>query len=377
MSRERRGVVVLGHPGHAGMLRAARVLDEAAAAHGWALEFVLAEGRALADHVGLPRERTRYLPALAGSRHWTQRLLRRVAAGRLARLVAGADLLYACTLSSFPLCWAGARRLRIPVVVHVYSSYDHPSAYRKHGLAHARHVVAPSGDSLALAGAAVGGFGAGVRAHVVYNGVDVARIARQAAEAPPAGLPAGRRARIGMVGNLDARKNPALLVEAAVDVRRMLGDVAVLLVGAFQDAAYERQVRRRIAALGLTDAVTVTGFLPNPFPVVRSLDVVVHPARRDPFPLALLEAMALERPIVATAVGGVPEMIQDAESGLLVPADDAHALARAVIGLLRDPGARERLGARARARLLARFSLEGFARAMFGVFDEAVRDGSG
>jgi glycosyltransferase involved in cell wall biosynthesis len=368
----KRVLVTLGHPDHAGMLRALKVLDDAGPRHGWTLRFVLAGPHPLVAKEGLPAERVTYLPALRRWRSAAARLMLPATLLRLARLAREADLLYACTLSSFPYCLLAGRLARRPQVAHVYSSYGDARPYRKHLLDHARNVVAPSADSLALARAAVGGFRAGTQARVVYNGVDVVRLEREAA-APLAGAPVtDGRPRLGMVGNLDARKNPACLVEALTRVRAAVPDVEALLVGAFRDPAYERLVRGRIATLGLENAVTVTGFLPNPFPVVRALDVLVHPARRDPFPLALLEAMALARPIVASAVGGIPEMIEHDVSGRLVPADDPEALAAAVIPLLRDPALRARLGAGARERLTTRFSLEGFAAAMFAAFGDAV-----
>jgi glycosyltransferase involved in cell wall biosynthesis len=236
-------------------------------------------------------------------------------------------------------------------------------------------VVAPSADSLALARRALGEFAAGTRARVVYNGMDVERIARAAAAPLPEGLALGGGPTVGMVGHLDARKNPAVLVEAMAEVRAAVPGARALLVGAFRDPAYERSVRERARALGLADAVAVTGFLANPFPVVARLDLLVHPALRDPFPLALLEGMALGRPIVASAVGGIPEMLEDGVSGCLVPPGDAPALAAAIAALLRDPARRTRLGAGARERLVTRFSLEGFAAGMFAAFDDAVAAG--
>jgi glycosyltransferase involved in cell wall biosynthesis len=355
------------------MLRALKILDDAAAAHGWELTYALSGRHPLVEVEGLPAARTHYLPALGGWRRWSARLTLPVAVARLARIARGADLFYACTLSSFPYCWFAGRTLGIPQVVHVYSSYGGAGPYRKHLLGRARSLVAPSADSLRLAREALGGFAAGVRSRVAYNGMDVARLRRAAAAPVPEGLLDGRPT-IGMVGNLDARKNPATLVEATPAIRAAVPDVRVLLVGAFPDRAYEAAVRGRIAALGLEDTVRVTGFLPNPFPVVARLDLVVHPARRDPFPLALLEGMALARPIVASAVGGVPEMLVDGESGRLVPPDDAPALAAAVAALLADPAARARIGAAAHERLVTRFSLAGFAAQMFAAFDEAVAD---
>jgi glycosyltransferase involved in cell wall biosynthesis len=85
--------------------------------------------------------------------------------------------------------------------------------------------------------------------------------------------------------------------------------------------------------------------------------------------------MALGRPIVASAVGGIPEMIADGESGLLVPPNDSRALAEALVALLRDPARRAAMGAAAHARLTTRFSLAGFAAEMFAAFEQAAADG--
>src|SRR5437870_11969928 len=285
----KRALVVLGHSEHAGMLRAAKLLADAAPRHGWQLDFVLAAPHPLVAASGLPAERIAYLPALRGWRRWSARVTLPATVLRLARHARAADLLYACTLSSFPYCLLAGRLARRPQVTHVYSSYGAGAAYRKHLLGRARHVVAPSADSLALARRALGEFAAGTRARVVYNGMDVERIARAAAAPLPAGVALGGGPTVGMVGHLGARKNPAALVEAMAEVRAAVPGARALLVGAFRDPAYERSVRERARALGLADAVAVTGFLANPFPVVAQLDLLVHPALRDPFPLALLE----------------------------------------------------------------------------------------
>lgn len=364
-------LVTLGHPDHAGMLRALATLEGCAARHGWSLRYAFA---APAGDIaaGVASARISYLPLLRGWRRWPVGLRLAVAGRQLARQAREVDLLYACTLSSFPPCELAGRLAGRPHIVHVYSSYGDPRSYQKHRLGRARNLVAPSADSLALARSALGGFAPGTRAHVVYNGMDPAPLAAAAEADVPAGLLADGLPRLGMVGNLDSRKNPACLVEAIGLVRRSFGPLRVLLVGAFRDPAYEAEVRGRVQALGLGDEVVVTGFLTNPFPVVRALDILVHPARRDPFPLALLEGMALGRPIVASAVGGIPEMLTDGETGLLVPPDDPVALADALLTLLRDPARRTRLGAAARATLERRFSPEAFAAGMFAAFDEAV-----
>ena len=371
----KRAVVTLAHPDHAGMLRALKVLLEAAPRHGWELRFVFPEPSPVAGAIGLPAERITYLPGIRGWRRVGTRLALPRTVAALARLARGADVLYACTLSSFPQSFLAGRLAGRPQVTHVYSSYEDGAMYRKHWLGRARHLIAPSADSLALAERALGGFATGTRPHVIYNGMDVAWIERQAARPVPSLLPPPRGPRIGMVGNLDSRKDPDLLVQAAAEVRAAVPTLEIALVGAFRDRAYEASVRARIGRLGLATAVHVTGFLANPFPVVGTLDVLAHPARRDPFPLALLEGMALRRPIVASAVGGIPEMLVHGESGVLVPAEDARALAAALVRLLADRDERARLGNAAYTRLTTRFSLDGFAASMFAAFDEAVADG--
>jgi glycosyltransferase involved in cell wall biosynthesis len=371
----KKAVVTLAHPQHAGMLRALRILDDAAAAHGWTLHFAVPEPHPLLAATGLDPARTTVVPGLGRWRRWRGRLAAPFVVRRLAGLARDASVFYSETLSTFPYCWLAGRLTGVPTVVHVYSSYPKPRPYRKHWLARARHVIAPSADSLELARRAIGGFPAGTRAIVAYNGMDIARLEREAAAPLPAHLPAiPPGPRIGMVGNLDPRKNPATLIAALPAIRAAVPDVRVLLIGAFPDAATEEKARAQIAALGVGDAVTVTGFLPNPFPLVRTLDVLVHPALRDPFPLALLEGMALARPIVASAVGGIPEMLVDGESGILMPPQDPAALAEAVIGLLRDPARRAAVGTAAHARLAGTFSLAGFAATMFGAFDAAAAE---
>jgi hypothetical protein len=369
----RRVVSVLSHPQHAGMVRALRILDEAAPAAGWTMTHVVPEANGLVATM-LPPDRTIVIPGVAGWRRWTSRLGLPTTIARLARAARGADVLYAVTLSTLPHCLLAGGVTGVPAVVHVYSSYGDPRPYRKHWLGRARHVVAPSADSLRLAERAVGGFAPGTRARVAYNGMDVARIVRDATAPSP--LPAMGAPTIGMVGNQDARKNPALVVEAAGILRRTVPDLRVVLVGAFPDPAYETAVRARAAALGLGEVLVVTGFLANPFPVLRQLDVVVHPALRDPFPLALLEAMALARPIVAAAVGGIPEMLVDGESGVLVPADDAAALAAGIAPLLADRERRDRIGAAAHRRLTTVFTLERFTAEMFSAFADAAGEGA-
>ena len=88
------------------------------------------------------------------------------------------------------------------------------------------------------------------------------------------------------------------------------------------------------------------------------MDLYVHPALMEGFGIAVLEAMAMRKPVVATTTGGLPEIVQDGETGMLVPPGDADALARAVSSLLQDPARRRQLGEVGRARVVAHFTVE-------------------
>jgi glycosyltransferase involved in cell wall biosynthesis len=373
MKSLKRALVLMAHPNHGGIMRSLATLDDAAARFGWELRFVFPAADEQVAAAGL-RARARHLPGLNRWRRLSGRVRLPVVLATLVREVRREqiNLIYSATLSSFPYGYLTARACGIGVLVHIYSSYGVATPYRKYWLRRARHAIAPSRDSLDLAAAAVGGFAG--RARVVYNGVDISSI--EAAATPPARpdggtVPAGSPL-VGMVANMDRRKNPLALVEATAQLVRRVPGVRVLLIGSFPDDGYRWEVLGRAQELGVAANVVEAGFQANPFPFVAACDVIVLPARRDPFPIALLEAMALGKPVVATAVGGIPEMIADGETGFVVTPNDIDALAARLLVLLEDPQRRVAMGQAARNRLVECFSLEAFLRQMFAAFEEAV-----
>jgi N-acetylgalactosamine-N,N'-diacetylbacillosaminyl-diphospho-undecaprenol 4-alpha-N-acetylgalactosaminyltransferase len=125
----------------------------------------------------------------------------------------------------------------------------------------------------------------------------------------------------------------------------------LVLVG---DGTERDSLRRTAEGAGVADRVVFTGFLRNPHAVLARADVFVLPSRYEGFPNALVEAMALGRPCIATRCAtGPDEILDDGLTGLLVPVDDEGALGRSVVRLLRDPAFRERLGDAARERAAA------------------------
>jgi L-malate glycosyltransferase len=175
---------------------------------------------------------------------------------------------------------------------------------------------------------------------VIPNFVDLARF-RPAREDTP-----GRRPRIVHVSNFRSVKNPEMVIEVFARVRREL-NAELWLVGdgegmpSVRGLAREANVERDVRSFGLRRDVER---------IVRHSDVLLVTSRSESFCLAALEAGASAVPVVASRVGGLPEVVVHGETGLLFPAGDGDAAAEAVLGLLRDPPRRKTLGEAARAR---------------------------
>jgi glycosyltransferase involved in cell wall biosynthesis len=120
----------------------------------------------------------------------------------------------------------------------------------------------------------------------------------------------------------------------------------------------EERALRALAESSVPGAVAFLGQVKDVRPVLASVDVFVHPALREALGVAVLEAMAMGKAIVASAIGGIPEAIAHGVSGLLVPAGDAKALAEAILRLLRDSELRQAMGRAARKRAETLFSVE-------------------
>ncbi len=203
---------------------------------------------------------------------------------------------------------------------------------------------------------------------VVPNGVSMPEldgIARAAAR-EALGLPANAVV-VGTVGRLEPTKGPDVLLEAARHVLPPRPHVRLLFIG---DGTLRETLESRVRTLGLAGRIRFAGFRSDGPRLVAGLDVVVLPSRSEGVPLALLEAMAAGRPVVATAVGGNPFALGDA--GLLVPPDAPKPLAAAIARVLDDPALAAALGARARARAEARFSERAMAAAYMALYDEAL-----
>jgi glycosyltransferase involved in cell wall biosynthesis len=157
---------------------------------------------------------------------------------------------------------------------------------------------------------------------------------------------------IASVGRLSPEKGQATLLRAMPALLGVSPDARVLLCG---EGPEQDALRKLASELGISDRVEFLGFVPDVRPVLAAANVFVMPSLTEGLGVAALEAMAMAKPVVASAVGGLPESIADGESGLLVPAGDPEALSAAVLALLRNPGRARMMGAAGRDRALEHY----------------------
>jgi glycosyltransferase involved in cell wall biosynthesis len=182
---------------------------------------------------------------------------------------------------------------------------------------------------------------------IVPNGLDVGRFAARRLQPP--------LRRVVMVANLRPEKGHDVLIDAASRVLASFPDARFDLIGSGTE--YQRLVALA-AARGVSHAVSFLGHSEAVPEQLAAADVFVLPSRSESLPNALLEAMAAGLPVVASAVGGILEVIDEGTTGLLVPAGDPRALADAVSRLMSDGALATRLGAAARADVESRYSFD-------------------
>lgn len=211
----------------------------------------------------------------------------------------------------------------------------------------------------------------------IYNGVDSERFAPpESGRGPlpePGFAPAGSLI-VGSVGRMDPVKDLPTLARALAALTRRAPALAERVrwvhVG---DGAARDEVRRIAEESGLGDRVLVTGLRDDVPQWLRAFDVFALPSLAEGISNTLLEAMASGVPAIASSVGGNPELVVEGETGALVPAGDADALAGALVAYLGDPGRRAAHGAAARRRAQTRFAIPRMVERYAGLYDRVLR----
>jgi glycosyltransferase involved in cell wall biosynthesis len=196
----------------------------------------------------------------------------------------------------------------------------------------------------------------------VPNGVDVDRFAPGEPAPEIRALRGQASTVIAILGHISDVKGYPAFVDAAAAIARCHESCEFWAIGADNTQPGARAAfEQRAVALGVREKIRFLGFRNDVHEVLKAVDIVALPSLAEGFPLALLEAMAAGKPVVATPVGGVPEALTDGVTGVMVPPGDATALSRAIQSLIADQDKRRRIGAAARSRAVTDFSVARFA----------------
>jgi glycosyltransferase involved in cell wall biosynthesis len=273
--------------------------------------------------------------------------------GRLGRLVRAQEIALVHANATWRIAlYAGlaGRWRKIPMIWHV--RVGEAEGWKDRLLARLATRIVVNSDAVARR---FTGFAPG-KVLRIYNGIDLGRFTP--GQAPTAlraslGLPPAVPV-VGSVGRFVAYKGYHHLLEAAAMVREKLPDVHWVLVG---DGELRGELEARSRRLGLERTVRFTGWQERVAGYLALFDLFVLPSLGEHFGRVLLEAMAVEKAVVATDAGGVPEIVLDGETGILVPPADPAAMAAAVLSLIQDRPRARRLGEAGRRRVASHFSL--------------------
>lgn len=191
-------------------------------------------------------------------------------------------------------------------------------------------------------------------------------------EHPPAqtGSSFGSPLRLCLVGALDPRKGQDLAVAAVAELRERGLSTSLDLVGRALDEDFASSLQAQARRLGVSDAVSFVGEVDGIGARLQSADIVIAPSRGEWTPLVLMEALAHGKPVVAARVGGVSDVVQNCESGLLVAPESPTELADAIVELYENPARAAAMAERGRAHIVAQFGIE---RTLDGLQDEIHR----
>ena len=204
---------------------------------------------------------------------------------------------------------------------------------------------------------------------VIGHGIDGTSRAGPRPHARPApGLPAFEPL-LGAVGRLSPEKGQAVLLRALPAILAAFPRAGLVIAG---EGGSRRELETEARRLGIADRAVFLGFRRDVPALLGAIDLFVQPSIYEGFGISLLEAMAAGLPVVASRVGGIPEVVQDGATGVLVPPQDPGALAAAVVRLLRDRDEARRLGEAAARRVRDRHSLQAVAAQVDALYREIL-----
>jgi glycosyltransferase involved in cell wall biosynthesis len=210
---------------------------------------------------------------------------------------------------------------------------------------------------------------------LIRNAIPIENFRRpdeRAAERDELGLPADARV-LGYAGRIDRVKRIDLLLKAFREVLAQFPEARLVIAG---EGSLKAEMEALADTLGVSHAVRWPGFYRNIPRLLAAIDIYVQSSVNEGLSLSILEAMAAEKAVVATSVGGAKEIIADGETGILIPPGSSAAIAAAVLRLLDDPGRRAAISRAGRARVESEFGLEKMVDEYGAVYRKVVSAGS-
>ncbi|HEX3018647.1 MAG TPA: glycosyltransferase family 4 protein [Chitinispirillaceae bacterium] len=173
--------------------------------------------------------------------------------------------------------------------------------------------------------------------------------------------------RVGFVGRLSEEKSVETLIRAMAVAREKIPDIGCTIVGT---GPLEMQLKKCCDELGVSDIIEFTGYKENSFEALREMDVFVLPSRTEGCPIVILEAMAMGLPVVATDVGGNPELVSHNYNGILVNYGDIQQMADAICGLIINKKKAREIGQNGRRRAFSQFHPSSFSSKMMDMYQQ-------
>ena len=187
---------------------------------------------------------------------------------------------------------------------------------------------------------------------------------------------------VGMIGRMDWWKGHEYFLEAMARAAKHIAGLRGIIIGAAGkdvisnlkiNRQYFQKLKSLIKTLNLADSIILTEYRNDVPRLFAALDVLVHASSiPEPFGLAVIEGMAAGKPVVATAAGGVLEIIEDGVNGLLVPCKDSEAMARAILQIISNPDRAKQMGLAARRRVAEKFTVQHQVKAVEKLYDDML-----
>ncbi|MCP4360827.1 MAG: glycosyltransferase family 4 protein [Chloroflexi bacterium] len=287
-----------------------------------------------------------------------------------------ADFLHTNTIRAALYTSLAAKLVQRPFIWHMRDFWlsENKPARLWMDTAGKRALVASSRRVIVNSNAVARHLPASDKVHVIHNGIDTAQFNPQMNGVPfrqqyniPLNTPLA-----GMVGRLRPWKGQANFLQMAKQVVARLPDAWFVIVGGAvfdDDDNYPQQLRQMSRSLGLDKRVVFTGQLQDVRPALAAFNIFVHPGNPEPFGLVNVEAMAMDKPVVAFAHGALPEIVVQGKTGILTPPGDIPALAEAVLALLQDDKQRRMMGENGRIRIQNHFTIQRVAQEVKTIYE--------